>query len=733
MKYNDDLEKTRDLFDIPEDDVPSVIDDINVEGVSKENLEGDLTFGLSGEDAVEPQKEEIEQLEEANLDDKNEKKKKEKKPKRKLKEIWASWSKKKKIIVIVCSVLILLLIVGLILFFVLRDKEEEVEKPEEPEVIVEKDNYIYRDGTLVFLNQNGDEIGTYECANQSEELCFVPNYSDEDTFDGPKNVYEDETLVERVSQIYQNNYVFIFDQESLENQEIILYNIEAQEVEGTYTLVKGFSDSNFVIVKDTDNKYGALELSSNGINEVFAFSYDYLGRMSSDANVVVRTNDRYYIYGVDGKNLSQGIRYEVKSYNEEYIVVNNNGYYVYDYEGNLIYDDAYDFIELLDDYAVLIEGNSLYIRDYQNHKYNEVGIELSSTYYNPLNVYSEDKVFVETRRAYEISINEDMLDVTFTKDNRERTESIDLQDGRMSANYNYIGYFDGILYFYSDEEKTNILGTYECSNENSSDLTNCVVATDSFYSHNEVEEDRSSSVGWIPIYNNRYVFILDTIDLNNPTIVLYDLKDKKALAKYSSVDSGAYTGKKEITFVNTNATYIMAQVKSDGDYGLLRISDNVAGAIGFDYDFIEKIGDYYQVGTSSGTYFLYPSVGGTEENAVTAEYGYRIVDIVGNYVKVVDDDAYYVYDFEGQELRKEAYRYVDLQNNYYVVIDSSNKLNIHKYTDPEFALSQPIDVGTTNYEGSYTVTESNGGFVITIKSTNTTYTFDRNGLIQVSG
>ncbi len=729
MKYNDDLEKTRDLFDIPEDDVPSVIDDINVEGVSKENVEGDLTFGLSGEDAVEPQKEEIEQLEEANLDDKNEKKKKEKKPKRKLKEIWASWSKKKKIIVIVCSVLILLLIVGLILFFVLRDKEEEVEKPEEPEVIVEKDNYIYRDGTLVFLNQNGDEIGTYECANQSEELCFVPNYSDEDTFDGPKNVYEDETLVERVSQIYQNNYVFIFDQESLENQEIILYNIEAQEVEGTYTLVKGFSDSNFVIVKDTDNKYGALELSSNGINEVFAFSYDYLGRMSSDANVVVRTNDRYYIYGVDGKNLSQGIRYEVKSYNEEYIVVNNNGYYVYDYEGNLIYDDAYDFIELLDDYAVLIEGNSLYIRDYQNHKYNEVGIELSSTYYNPLNVYSEDKVFVETRRAYEISINEDMLDVTFTKDNRERTESIDLQDGRMSANYNYIGYFDGILYFYSDEEKTNILGTYECSNENSSDLTNCVVATDSFYSHNEVEEDRSSSVGWIPIYNNRYVFILDTIDLNNPTIVLYDLKDKKALAKYSSVDSGAYTGKKEITFVNTNATYIMAQVKSDGDYGLIRISDNVSGTIGFDYDSIEKIGDYYEVKSSSGTYQLFSNVG----LEVTKPYGYRIVDYVGTYLKVVDDDEYHVYDFEGQELRKEAYRYVDLQNNYYVVIDSSNKLNIHKYTDPEFALSQPIDVGTTNYEGSYTVTESNGGFVITIKSTNTTYTFDRNGLIQVSG
>ena len=59
MKYDDELEKTRDLFDIPEDDVPSVIDDINTEGVSKENLTDDLTFGLRGEDAVEGQKEEI--------------------------------------------------------------------------------------------------------------------------------------------------------------------------------------------------------------------------------------------------------------------------------------------------------------------------------------------------------------------------------------------------------------------------------------------------------------------------------------------------------------------------------------------------------------------------------------------------------------------------------------------------------------------------------------------------
>ena len=282
------------------------------------------------------------------------------------------------------------------------------------------------------------------------------------------------------------------------------------------------------------------------------------------------------------------------------------------------------------------------------------------------------------------------------------------------------------MYFYQDEEESTILGTYKCSNENSTDLTNCTIATDSFYSKNEIEVDRSGALGWIPIYNNRYVFILDTIDPNNPTIVLYDLKDNKSLARYSSVDSGSYTGKKEVTFVNTDATYVMAQVKSDGDYGMIRISDNVAGTIGFDYDSIEKLGDYYEVSTSSGTYQLFSNVG----TQITGAYGYRIVDYVGTYLKVVDDDQYYVYDFEGNRIDDGSYNYVDLQNNYYVVIDSSNKLNIHKYTDPEFALSESIDVGTTNYEGSYTVTEANGGFRIHITSTNTNYVFDSAGVLQ---
>ena len=718
MKY-DDLEKTKDLFDIKEDDVPSPIDNIDTEGVSKENLEEDFTLGLSGLDAVGPQKETTQPI--TTKPKKEKKKKKERKP----------LTKKQKIIIIISSIILILLIVAVILFFVLKDKKEvEPPKKEEPEVVIEKDNYIYQDGTLIFLDEEENKIGSYTCKNASEELCYVASYSNEDTFLGEKSVYlDEETLVERPSAIYENNYVFIFDNEEDSNN-ITLYNIEEEKEEGTYLLVKGFSTSNFVILKDTNEKYGAITFSEDGIKDVFDFSYDYLGRINKDANIAVEANDRFYIYNVEGKNLTKGLRYEIKAYNDKYIVTDNRGYDVYSYDGNLIYDDSYDYVELLEDYAILLRDDELFIRDYKGNKYNEVGIKLDSKQYDPLMIYNEDKKHIDTKRAYEVNVSDSVIDVLYEKDGKERTKTIHLQDGIMSSKYNYISYFDGLLYFYEDEDKTELLGTYECSNSNSSDLTNCTIATDSFYSKNGVEEDKSNSVGWIPIYNKRYVFILDTIDLDNPTIVLYDLKTNKALSKYSSVDSGSYTGKKEVTFKDTNATYIMARVKSDGDYGLLRVSDNVSGTIAFDYDSIEKLKDYYVVKTSSGTYQLYSNVG----VEITEAYGYPICNYIGTYLLVGKDDEYYVYNFDGKRLRESdgAYKYVLLQDDYYVIIDSSNHLNIHKYKDELYTLAATITVDSTNYKTDFTVTKNQGGFIVTIKSTNTTYTFDSNGLSQVS-
>lgn len=163
-------------------------------------------------------------------EDGKKKKKKEKKPKGPSK--WSQLSKKQKVTMIVCGVILLLVIVVILLYFLVfkKDDEEENKKPEEPVVIVEKDNYRYEDGWLVFLGENDEELGEYECTNKDEELCYVAYYSNEDDFDVNKNVYENGIPVEFRSDIILDNYVFIYDNTETEDGNVLLYNIESKEV-----------------------------------------------------------------------------------------------------------------------------------------------------------------------------------------------------------------------------------------------------------------------------------------------------------------------------------------------------------------------------------------------------------------------------------------------------------------------------------------------------------------------
>lgn len=721
MKY-DDLEHTKDLFDI-ESEVPSPIENIEQEGASKENLTDEFTLGLK--DTIEvPKVEEKPQ-------DKKEKKKKEK---RSIKEWWTSLSKKKKIILIISIILVLLIIIGIILFFCLKKEEPKKEEPKTPEVIIEKENYIYKDGNLSLLNSNDEEIGIYECNNKKEDLCYVAYYSNEDNFDSTKNIYEDENLVEIRSSIYLEQYVFIYDNDEENQDTLILYNILEQKIEGIYTLIKGYSNTNEVIVKDNNNKYGILEFTEEGINTKIDFTFDYLGTLSLDSKLVAKTNNKYFIYSKDGTLESKGLAYEIKSYNNKYIVVDNDGYYVYDYKSNLIFDDAYDYVKLLDNYAILIKDNKLYIKDYSNNKYNEEGIELGNTYYNETNIYNADKSLIETKYSFKVEEIEGNLEITYyNKNNKKKNVIIATSDGKLSASYTYLNYFDGNLYFYNDEEENNLIGTYTCTNKNNSDanskeLTNCLIASDSFYSKNEVEADNSANVGWIPIYNEQFAFILDTIDTNNPTIILYDLKNNKTISKYASVDSGAYTNEKKITFKTTENTYIMAKNKSN-KYGVIKIESEVKGVIPFNYNSIERLRDNYMVLDSAGTYQLLNSSG----NQISGKYGHKIIDYKEGYLKVLNenDNKYYVFDFDGNSIEETGYYYISLSSDYYVVINTEKKLDIHKYDDPSFHLDTTLDIASDDYANAFEVSETpSKEFIVKIKATNITYNFNADGSMK---
>lgn len=719
MKY-DDLEKTQDLFDI-NDEVPSPIENLEMEGVNKENLTDEFTLGLTDKE------EEIIQEE---IDVKP-KKKKNKKEKKSLKDKWKDLSKKKKIILIVSLVVVLLLIIVLVVVLVTKkdNKPNNPNKPKEPVVIVEADNYVYRDGVLTLKDKQG-EIGTYECVNKDEKLCFVANYSDEDEFDGPKNVYEDESVIERRSVIYKNKYVFIYDNNKETGGMVTLYNIEEKKTEGVYKLVKGFNNSDMVIVKTSNDKYSLLEFSEEEVKEKIAPTFDYLGRIDNSAKIVAKTTSKYYIYSVDGKAESKGIPYPIKSYNDKYVIADNNGYYVYDYDSELITEESFEYARLLEDYMVLIKDKNLYVRDYKNNKYNEEGVSLDNTYYNELNVYDEDKTLIETKKAFGLSIDDNGINIEYKNKNTDKLRTFVIKEGMFSANQAYLNYFDGNLYFYKDEDKTELLGKYSCSNKNNITnetlmLSNCGVATESFFSKNEVESDFSEEVGYIPLFNERYVFVNDTLDPNNPSINLYDLKDNKVLSRYSGVDAGSYTGEAKISFADTPGAYVIAKNKNN-KFGVISVGNEVKSVIPFNYDIIEKLRDNFMVKENSNTYVLMNNKG----EVITSRYGNKIVDYNGNYLKVIDGDYYYVYDSKGEKVNDNRFYDVNLYSDYYVVIDINKRLDIHKYDESRFSLSSPIEVDEENYKIDYEVTRTRDGFSVKVKSTGKTYTIDNYGYVD---
>ena len=195
--------------------------------------------------------------------------KKNKKPKNKFS--FKKLTKKQKIIFIVSISLILIAIVFVILYFAVLKPKKAPKKDNTPSVVIEKDNYIYNDGTLTFLSKEHKKLGNYECENKDEEKCFVANYANENNTDLPKYLDENEEVLNRRSQIYNDNYVFVQDGEV-----IYLYDISKKEKIGEYKLIKiGETQKKVVAYKDKDDKYGLLDLTNENKNLTNTL-YDYI-------------------------------------------------------------------------------------------------------------------------------------------------------------------------------------------------------------------------------------------------------------------------------------------------------------------------------------------------------------------------------------------------------------------------------------------------------------------------
>lgn len=630
-------------------------------------------------------------LNEVEEDDKNKKIKKDSKEKKIKKESkWKNLSKKKKIIIIVSIIVLLVAIIGVLLyFFVFKKDSDNNDNNKEPLVIVENDNYRYEDGTLIFIDENKNELGKYECTNKNENLCYVAYYSNEDEFDVPKNVYENGVQIEFRSDVLANNYVFIYDNTKREDGNIILYNMADEEKVEDYSLVKKVNDE-YVIVKNLDNEYALLKFESDKITNAIDFDYDYLGYISDSKYIVGANNNNYILLDMDGSEITKNIPGEIKNYDDKNISVKIDGdYYVYNYQGIRQNEEEYDYIRFVSNYIIAAKSKKLYAFDSEMNPLNLEGIRISSSKYNTELIFNDDLYQTGKEEAFNASLQENKIMLEFD----DEIVYINLNEGNYNKDKEYISYFQGKLYFYKDADKKELLGSYACSYANSIDntttsLTNCYLAKES----NVISGSKDINLGYLPIYNERFVFIADTKNPNaNDNIILWDLKQNKKLATYKQVDAGFYNNEKDINFVETGGTIVLAKNTSDS-YGLINIESNtVSGIIAFKDDegntnvSAKNLNGYILMKRSNGTYHLYDNKGNEITEGLTTKN--EIVDYKDNYLLVKSNDNYVIYKLDGSIVSNE-YNYIILEKNYYITVDKNNNVGVFTFAKGNVNLAE---------------------------------------------
>lgn len=621
-------------------------------------------------------------------DDKNNKKKKVKKPSK-----WSMLPKKTKIIIIVSIVVVLLIVVLLLLYFLVFKKDEaENKKPEEPVVIVEKDNYRYEDGFLVIVDEEKNELGTYECSNKNEELCYVAYYSNEDDFDVSEQVYENGVPIDFRSDVFDDKYVFIYDNAEKEDGNVILYDLENNEKVEEYALVKEI-DGSLAIVKNSDDEYGVIDLTKNA-DAVIDFDYDYLGYIVGSEALVGANNNNYILLSLDGDELSSNIPGEIKNFDSKNISVEIDGdYYIYNYKGVRMSEEAYDYIRFVDSYIIAADNRRLFAFDSDVYPLNMEGIRIDSNSYNTKLIFNDELRQTGKEEAFNAYINSGSLRI----EHDEEYVDINLAESAFNKNTPYVSYFQGKLYFYSDEEKTQSIGSYACSyandvNSSTTELQNCFVAKET----KVLNTSEDVNVGYLPIYNERYVFIADTSRPNaNDNIILYDLKNNKKLATYKEVDARVYSDDLSISFIETAGTQVVAYSIKNDSYLVINIeSSDVTGVIEAKQDNgdtnveVKMLGDNFLFKRSNGTYHLYNTDG--DEITEKIETKNEIVDYKGNYILVNAGEEYTIYSLDGPVIKSS--KYIILEDTYYITVDTENKIGVYTFAHGDTNLAEDLNL-----------------------------------------
>ena len=634
-------------------------------------------------------------------------------------------TEKQKTIILVVAGIVVVAILAVVMYLIFKKPKVE-NKPattpsnsnvvtEEPPEIV--DNYYYQDGKLHLLSAGSSEIGTYECNNQDENLCYVALNNYRDDFDVGVLKDENGNLTEQRLKIYNNDYVFINDNSSATSKEIVLYSIISKKVVNTYTDVKAFKD-NYIIVKDSSNKYGLIQINED-VKEIIKPQYSYLGMIEGQENLIAKSSKGYAIIDKQNKTLSATLNNvnTIKNYNDNFIVTyQDKRYNVYNYEAELLAGD-YTFATIADEFIGLVKSKKLYVRDIEGNKLNEDGIPLKNIAYVREYIYDNEKQLKETKRSFSLSQKKDSVEViVFNADVNEEPEyfNLEINLGKVNAKYDYLNYFSGKLYIYSDKEKDKLLGSYKCNNENTieneeSTLDTCMIAKDTIYEDNElIKEEDEKRNNTIPIINNKFVFVKDGSD-----IYLIDLTktSNPVLGTYLSVNT--YTGSNGDAVTTYSGTVnVIALSKKSNKYGMINIENGTATSVySFDYEAMEKIGTFIMAKVEHNNWVLLNG-----PKSTNAKYPGKIVNYSSDkkYFKVLQDNKYAVYDVDAKKIGESSYKELLFYNNFYLGVNDSNELYLYNYKG-ETITNKAIKVGNTcSLNETYKVEFKNNKYTISV-------------------
>ncbi len=568
--------------------------------------------------------------------------------------------KGKKILFFSILGIVLLLIAALLVYtFVLKDKKHDTKKPGESIVLV-KDNYKYVNGVLNVLNDADEVIGTYECQNKDVLKCYVAYETEDDNFDEAKQIYEDGSLVSLRTKVYFNRYVFIYDNTD-EGENIVLYDLENNTKIGDYLGVKSFynemlnyDENNYVILKNTENKYGIVSLDADPIEEVVPFSYEYLGvinskMLDSSSPIVYKIGEEYGLINFENDKLVTTSS-EIKGYNNKYIKVinNDNAYILLNYDNEEVLGDAY--IDVLDDYIVTVDSDKkLLVYDNNLVRLMANKLALINNDYIKTSIFNTNNELTETKISYEVSVLGNTLYVNVYNGEENAENKYNILEAKLSNLYDYYSYENGKLYFYSDLDKADLIGSYTCENKNaitdtSTSFTSCFLAKDA--------SDTSKNLV-APIYNERFIFVNDAPILVNSTTVkikLYDLSAKKLLGEYINVNtySSESTNKNGVYLENSLPKYVIA-INKISKYGLLKIETNqVTKAISFLYDDMVVEGNYL-LGKTGSKWALLDYNGN-----MVLDNTYISYKFYANFIAAVSEDSkLYLFDYNKKSLINE--------------------------------------------------------------------------------